>query len=98
MAELKLGSKYECYSCGVKFYDLGKGEPVCPKCGANQEESEQAEAPVVTEATRRRREPAAAEESGSGIDELDEEELEEQLDEELGEEMDEEAGKGDEEE
>ncbi len=28
-----LGKKHECETCGMKFYDLGKPEPVCPKCG-----------------------------------------------------------------
>jgi predicted nucleic acid-binding Zn-ribbon protein len=31
-----LGKKYECAECGTKFYDLGKSEPICPKCGTNQ--------------------------------------------------------------
>ena len=34
MPELKLGTKFECYNCGTKFYDLGKSESICPKCGA----------------------------------------------------------------
>ena len=34
MAEL--GKKHTCFQCGGKFYDLGKPEAVCPKCGANQ--------------------------------------------------------------
>jgi len=41
-----LGKKYTCYSCHTKFYDLGKPEPLCPKCGADQRDAE--EAPVVT--------------------------------------------------
>jgi len=41
-----LGRKYTCYSCHTKFYDLGKPLPLCPKCGADQREAE--EAPVVT--------------------------------------------------
>jgi hypothetical protein len=32
----QLGAKWECFSCGAKFYDLGKDTPLCPKCGANQ--------------------------------------------------------------
>ena len=32
----KLGNKWECFSCGAKFYDLNKPEPLCPRCGANQ--------------------------------------------------------------
>ena len=31
-----LGTKWECFSCGAKFYDLNKEEAVCPKCDANQ--------------------------------------------------------------
>jgi uncharacterized protein (TIGR02300 family) len=41
-----LGKKYTCYSCHTKFYDLGKAVPICPKCGADQRDAE--EAPVVT--------------------------------------------------
>lgn len=32
----KLGTKYLCFSCKSKFYDLNKPEPLCPKCGADQ--------------------------------------------------------------
>lgn len=41
-----LGKKYTCYSCHTKFYDLGKPTPVCPKCGADQRDAE--EAPATT--------------------------------------------------
>jgi hypothetical protein len=34
-----LGRKYECFRCHTKFYDLGRPEPVCPKCGANQKDA-----------------------------------------------------------
>lgn len=30
-----LGTKYECEECGTKFYDLGRPETCCPKCGKN---------------------------------------------------------------
>jgi len=53
----ELGKKYTCYSCHTKFYDLGKPEPICPKCGADQRDAD--EAPVVTP-TRRRAAAAAA--------------------------------------
>ncbi len=33
-----LGTKYVCYKCGAKFYDMKKPAPVCPKCGADQRE------------------------------------------------------------
>jgi len=34
----KLGFKWICFACGAKFYDLGKEEPVCPKCETNQQD------------------------------------------------------------
>jgi len=39
MAAKDLGTKYTCFKCGAKFYDLKKPEPICPKCGADQRES-----------------------------------------------------------
>lgn len=40
MAELKLGTKHDCFSCGTKFYDFGKPHPICPRCGADQKQKE----------------------------------------------------------
>lgn len=54
MTELKLGNKYECFNCGAKFYDMGKGEPLCPKCGADQKDAEE-ENPLVTQSVKRTR-------------------------------------------
>lgn len=34
-----LGSKFVCFKCATKFYDLRKPDPICPKCGADQRES-----------------------------------------------------------
>jgi uncharacterized protein (TIGR02300 family) len=39
MPATDLGTKYTCFKCGTKFYDLKKPAPVCPKCGADQRES-----------------------------------------------------------
>ena len=47
-----LGRKYTCYSCHTKFYDLGKPVPLCPKCGADQRDAD--EAPVYTAPRSRR--------------------------------------------
>jgi len=69
MPELKLGTKYDCYNCGTKFYDLGKPEPVCPKCGANQKDAVSSESPAASQSARRRRKA----ETAKPID-LDEEE------------------------
>ena len=41
----ELGKKYECAECGAKFYDLGKAEPICPRCGTNQRDVEKTAAP-----------------------------------------------------
>jgi uncharacterized protein (TIGR02300 family) len=70
MPELKLGTKYDCYNCGTKFYDLGKPEPVCPKCGANQKDAVSSESQAAGQASRRRRK---AETVAKAID-LDDEE------------------------
>jgi hypothetical protein len=47
-----LGRKYTCYSCHTKFYDLGKPVPLCPKCGADQRDAE--DAPVASSPRGRR--------------------------------------------
>jgi len=41
-----LGKKYECYNCRTKFYNLGKPDAICPKCGANQKEGRSDDAPA----------------------------------------------------
>jgi len=41
-----LGKKYECYNCRTKFYNLGKPEAICPKCGANQKDARSDDAPA----------------------------------------------------
>ncbi|MCP4869974.1 MAG: hypothetical protein GY898_14780 [Proteobacteria bacterium] len=33
-----LGSKFTCFKCTCKFYDLGVEVPLCPRCGADQRE------------------------------------------------------------
>ncbi len=38
MAAKDLGTKFICFKCGTKFYDLKKPDPVCPKCGTDQRE------------------------------------------------------------
>ena len=48
----ELGRKYTCYSCHTKFYDLGKPVPLCPKCGADQRDAD--EAPVYVAPRNRR--------------------------------------------
>jgi hypothetical protein len=35
----KLGTRYTCFKCGTKFYDLSRPVPSCPECGADQREA-----------------------------------------------------------
>ena len=35
-----LGTRYKCYKCGTKFYDLSRPKPLCPSCGVNQNDNE----------------------------------------------------------
>jgi hypothetical protein len=41
----KLGARWSCYSCGAKFYDMHKPEPICPRCQADQRQSPKFEQP-----------------------------------------------------
>jgi hypothetical protein len=52
-AVFTLGMRYKCYKCGTKFYDLGKPQPICPSCEANQHSEEARE----TSKRKRRRRP-----------------------------------------
>lgn len=35
----KLGTRYTCFKCGTKFYDLNRPVPGCPECSADQREA-----------------------------------------------------------
>jgi predicted nucleic acid-binding Zn-ribbon protein len=88
-----LGKKYECFNCGTKFYNLGKPEAICPKCGANQKDAKADESPAPAPRPPRRSvmmEPPTPEE-GSEFEERapDDEEVEEDDDEFDEEEVDE---------
>jgi hypothetical protein len=53
----KLGVRWSCYSCGAKFYDLHKPEPVCPRCQADQRQSPQFEQPKAKRARPAKKAP-----------------------------------------
>jgi len=57
-----LGKKHDCPSCGTKFYDLGKAEPICPKCGVNVKDHPAAVPALSSQAARRRRKAELADE------------------------------------
>lgn len=35
-----LGTKFQCFNCSSKFYDLGKPAAICPSCGADQKDAD----------------------------------------------------------
>ena len=35
----KLGTRYVCFQCGTRFYDLNRPAPLCPECSADQREA-----------------------------------------------------------
>lgn len=39
MAAKDVGTKFVCFKCNTKFYDMKKPDPICPKCGSDQRES-----------------------------------------------------------
>ena len=69
----RLGTRFVCYVCGTKFYDLNRAVPTCPDCNADQRE-----APVrdikslLSKGGGRRR-------ADNDVDELEEEDLDEDL-------------------
>jgi uncharacterized protein (TIGR02300 family) len=94
MPELKLGTKHECFSCGTKFYDLGKPEVLCPKCGANQKDAVDSDLLAASQASRRRRKADIT----KALEVEDEEPLDIADDEMVGPELDEEAAAAEEDE
>ena len=75
MAQRDLGTKYVCFKCGTKFYDLKKPAPTCPKCGADQREAPVAK-PASTRASRAAA-PKEVEEPEAAVPEEEAEEAEE---------------------
>lgn len=56
----ELGNKHECLGCGAKFYDLGKTELICPKCGENQKELAESQDSTAGKKTSRKKKSAKA--------------------------------------
>lgn len=60
-APVNLGTKRNCPSCNIKFYDFGKPEVVCPKCQAKLDEA--ALNPVAKLAQAKKARPVVDEET-----------------------------------
>ena len=74
------GRRYTCWKCATKFYDLGRKQAICPNC-----ESNQAEAPLLSEKVPSRASKASKLEvppiEDEILDIIDEETVETELDE-----------------
>jgi uncharacterized protein (TIGR02300 family) len=84
----KLGQRWTCFKCNLRFYDLNKPDPICPKCSANQHESPEFQKPAkkrpAKKAAAAKREVAAA----APVEELEVRRNDEEIDEDFGEEGD----------
>ncbi len=79
-----LGSRYTCYECELKFYDLNK-DPICPGCGADQNENpnmDAREAFLASLSTRGRKKATKAVEEPEAEETLDIDPVEDDEDEE----------------
>ena len=74
------GKRYTCFSCGIKFYDLGKKEVICPVCGTNQMETPANKKKISAKAPRTKLEEppvendvidVAGENADTGFEDLD---------------------------
>jgi len=75
-----LGTRYACWQCGTKFYDLNKPNPACPRCGADPREAPKEPAPLVSESRPRKEAPILDDDTEL----VEEEELYEEEEEEFG--------------
>ncbi|HLV59932.1 MAG TPA: FYDLN acid domain-containing protein [Fredinandcohnia sp.] len=68
-----LGTRYACWQCGTKFYDLNKPEPACPKCGADPREAPKAHSAAEAKPPRKIAPTRIAEDEAEVLDEEEEE-------------------------
>lgn len=66
-----LGQKHQCKKCASLFYDLGKPEPACPKCGTRLSAAQMAPGAALRSDRRRSKAPVeAVDEAEESPDEL----------------------------
>lgn len=39
LEKARLGTRFTCFQCGCRFYDLNRPEPTCPDCSSNQKDA-----------------------------------------------------------
>lgn len=74
-----LGKKYTCYACGIKFYDLNRPEPICPKCHADQRNAPKRPSNAVVKRKSAPTEDGFELEEDLEIEEIDDDEDEEEI-------------------
>lgn len=74
MTHPKFGSKFTCWNCAARFYDMRKPEPRCPKCASDPRDD-----PTLKSSDRGSKKGKGDEFSDS--DELEEETFEADMDE-----------------
>jgi hypothetical protein len=83
MTKSKLGTRYTCFECGTRFYDLNRPDPICPNCGADQRQAPAKDIEATLAAGRRSRkkgrgapaEPLPSPSSDELDDDIDDEDL-----------------------
>jgi hypothetical protein len=78
-----LGTKWNCFACGAKFYDLNKPDPLCPKCGEDQHDAPKQPSKLRTRLPEPEPDPDPEPKRKRVLDE-DEEEVELEVEPELG--------------
>jgi hypothetical protein len=90
----KLGTRYTCFECGTKFYDLARPEPLCPECGVDQRNAPVRDLKALLGSGKGRRVESDSEDAeGLEVDEDDENGL---IDDYMDDEDDEDGGDDDE--
>jgi uncharacterized protein (TIGR02300 family) len=50
----KLGTRFTCFSCGTRFYDLNRPVATCPECGADQAEAPQTDVKAMVSRSKKK--------------------------------------------
>ena len=89
----KLGTRYTCFSCGTRFYDLNRPVATCPECGADQAEAPATDVKAMISRSKKKAapkpEPKPAAESSESSEFDEDDELDDGIDDLDGEEDDE---------
>ena len=74
----KLGTRYTCFECETKFYDLNRPQPICPECTADQTNAKSLDPLSTRGKMPTYPDPIAMEESADTDADADDEDLDDQ--------------------